>query len=271
MKSHGHHLWLRLLATLIFGLSLTGALLWLLGGARFPAVQASPPVRPLFAPRPASTDPISNALNVPIASNVSITFDEPISLTSVTSDTFAVYGSQSPIFTGTYSLSNLSRTVTLDPARAFFPGERVDATVTTATLNITGQQAISPTVWQFWAAVEGGSGAFTAHPVSPTFDAGSLSYAVALGDVDGDGHLDALVANYSGQAQDVYLNDGTGRFAAHPISDTFGAGQSLDVALGDVDGDGDLDALVANWGQDQTVWLNRSYQVYMPVIMRAYP
>jgi hypothetical protein len=77
--------------------------------------------------------------------------------------------------------------------------------------------------------------------------------------------------NTLGQAQDVYLNDGTGRFATHPISPTFGAGDSRDVALGDVDGDGDLDAVVANWVAAQTVWLNRSYQVYMPVIMRDYP
>jgi hypothetical protein len=145
--------WIGLLATLAFGLSLTLVLLWLLGSMRIPAAQAGPPVRPFFAPLPAGTDPISNALNVPITSEVSVTFDEPISLTSVTRRTFAVYGNQSPIFTGTYSLSNLSRTVTLNPARAFFPGERVDATVTTATLNITGEQALSSAVWQFWAAV----------------------------------------------------------------------------------------------------------------------
>jgi hypothetical protein len=94
-------------------------------------------------------------------------------------------------------------------------------------------------------------------PPSPTFGAGE-SKSVALGDVDGDGDLDALVANDNDAAQEVYLNDGGGAFSAHPISPTFGAGNSSAIALGDVDGDGDLDALVANVSAAQTVWLNRN-------------
>ena len=146
--------------TFVLGLGLTLTLLWMLGSANAPVAQADRPARLLLAPLPTGTTPVSNALNVPVTSDVSVTFDEAISPTSVTSRTFAVYGSQSPIFTGTYYLSNLSRTVTFDPARPFFPGERVDASVTTGTLNITGENAISATVWQFWSAVGGGSGRF---------------------------------------------------------------------------------------------------------------
>jgi hypothetical protein len=241
---------------LALGLSLTVALLWLLGGARLPTVQAGPLARPLFAPLSTGTDPISNALNVPITSNVSITFDEPISLTSVTSRTFAVYGNQSPIFTGTYSLSDLSRTVTLDPARAFFPGERVNATVATATLNITGEQAIFPTIWQFWTAVDGGSGHFTDSLQSL---GNFTSTAVAMGDVDGDSDLDAFVANsYDGEPNKVWRNDGTGTFS--DSGQSLGNSVSFGVALGDLDGDSDLDAFVANYGggsgEANKVWRN---------------
>jgi len=190
------------------------------------------------------------------------TYDEPISATTVTSRTFAVHAMQTGLLTATHGVANAGNTIVVTPTHIFHPGELVQTTATTDTLNLSGQGPISPTVWQFRAAVgvgnDLGSGVFAAHPSSPTFGGGA-STAVVLGDVDGDGDLDAIVAN-DGGAQDVHLNDGTGRFAAHPISPTFGAGESTDVALGDVDGDGDLDALVANYsfpiGQPQDVYLN---------------
>ena len=105
-------------------------------------------------------------------------------------------------------------------------------------------------------AVAVGTGSFSAHPTTPSFGAG-YSMAVALGDLDGDGDLDALVANYFDQAETVWRNDGTGSFSAHPTTPSFGGGNSYGVALGDLDGDGDLDAVVANFiGEAETVWRN---------------
>jgi hypothetical protein len=51
------------------------------------------------------------------------------------------------------------------------------------------------------------------------------------------------------------------------------SGQSLGsldgygVALGDVDGDGDLDAFVANSGANK-VWLNLNYAAHLPLALR---
>jgi hypothetical protein len=82
----------------------------------------------------------------------------------------------------------------------------------------------------------------------------STSENVALGDLDGDGDLDAFVANHG--ANKVWLNDGTGCFtdSGQDLGSSWGWG----VALGDVDGDGDLDAFVANSYEVQAnkVWLN---------------
>jgi hypothetical protein len=75
------------------------------------------------------------------------------------------------------------------------------------------------------------------------------SYALALGDLDGDGDLDAYVGNrYSGiwhPYDRIWLNDGTGFFPEASSIALQRHDQVQDVALGDLDGDGDLDAVVA--------------------------
>ncbi|MBV7333441.1 VCBS repeat-containing protein [Chloroflexi bacterium TSY] len=86
--------------------------------------------------------------------------------------------------------------------------------------------------------------------------------AVALGDLDGDGDLDALIGNGTGTGPiEVWLNNGQGTFSSgQHFSPGFG---NRDVALGDLDGDGDLDALIGRWvrlidriGESSQIWLN---------------
>ena len=52
----------------------------------------------------------------------------------------------------------------------------------------------------------------------------------------------------------VWINDGNGTFT--DSGQSLGNHVSLDVSLGDVDGDGDLDAFVANFDQGNRVWIN---------------
>jgi len=83
----------------------------------------------------------------------------------------------------------------------------------------------------------------------------SWSSAVALGDVDGDGYLDAVFANSGGST--VWRNDGAGAFITGTVQ-TLTAG--TDVALGDLNDDGHLDIwLEDQTGSDTTVWLNDGY------------
>ena len=91
------------------------------------------------------------------------------------------------------------------------------------------------------------------------FDSGqslgnAVSYDVSLGDVDGDGDLDAFAAHGSFQANEVWLYDGVGGYTNSGQS--LGGSKSFAIALGDVDGDSDLDAFVANENQANKVWLN---------------
>ena len=103
------------------------------------------------------------------------------------------------------------------------------------------------------------------------FDSGqsignSLSIGVALGDLDGDGDLDAFVANLESTPNRVWLNDGSGNFT--DSGQALGNSSSAFVALGDLDGDGDLDAFVANYfvtygiSEPNRVWFNDGSGVF---------
>ncbi len=88
-----------------------------------------------------------------------------------------------------------------------------------------------------------------------------LTNSVALGDVDGDHDLDVVVGNnwqtgssFAGSSVDqLLLNDGSGQFTTAPFSGGFD--ETNAVALGDLDGDGDLDFVGARSG-DSHVRIN---------------
>lgn len=69
--------------------------------------------------------------------------------------------------------------------------------------------------------------------------------------MDGDGDLDAVVANDG--LNTLYTNDGNDTFT---LEQTFDAGLSTSISLIDLDIDGDLDVVVTNSGSPNTTWLN---------------
>ncbi|MCG8456104.1 MAG: VCBS repeat-containing protein, partial [Holophagales bacterium] len=83
---------------------------------------------------------------------------------------------------------------------------------------------------------------------------GDYSYEVELGDVDGDGDLDAVVGTGAATPNRLWLNDGTAQFteSAQPL----GEHGVNDLELGDFDGDGDLDVLQASLHQPDRLWWN---------------
>ena len=80
---------------------------------------------------------------------------------------------------------------------------------------------------------------------------------LALGDIDGDGDIDAIITARSfSENNAIWINDGNGQFSNSGQS--IENGRSSDVELADLDGDGDLDAFITNLDANfgSTVWFN---------------
>jgi len=146
--------------------------------------------------------------------------------------------------------------LTIDPDEDFVMGENVSVVLTADLMSVNGYALPSAELWNFSIATPGGVNNFT--------DTGQTlgnndSSGVSMGDIDGDGDIDAFVTNLTGKggSNKIWLNDGNGNYS--DSAQSLGEGVSRGVFLADVDGDGDLDAFVVNSadrGGSNKVWLN---------------
>ena len=262
----------------------------------------------------ASVSPAANAHAVAANSPVVVSFTAPLAATAGAG--LQVFSSQrGGRRTGAAPAVVSGSTLTYTPtAYGFRPGEVVSATVTTAATAANGAVLAQGRVVQFTAAVGGtgtgrfgpaaavavpspygvavadvnndglpdlvssglgsvmvrlgtGGGAFAATTSSTAV--GRSPQALALGDVNGDGNLDVLTADYLANTVSVVLGGGSAGFPA-TASFTLAVTNPRGVALADVDGDGDLDVLAASRTTSTVaVWRNSGTGTFGPPVAVA--
>ena len=201
-----------------------------------------------------NTTPNNAMLDLPVDQIIAINFESDIDTNTVTATNFVVRGDQHGVYTGTLVVS--SNTVTFTPSQNYRSGERITVTLSSGIQSSIGS-TLAPFVFQF--VVEAGGCSPFDFPDSGQTLSTNDTLGVSLGDLDGDGDLDAFFAEYSSLgsavANTVFTNDGTGVFSNS--GQALGLARSAEVALGDLDGDGDLDAFVANdMASGNTVFTN---------------
>ncbi|MBK5294411.1 MAG: VCBS repeat-containing protein [Acidobacteriia bacterium] len=76
-------------------------------------------------------------------------------------------------------------------------------------------------------------------------------HSLAIGDIDGDGDVDAVTCAKDSAIAAWFENDGKGNFTTHHIYENQA---SYDIRLVDMDGDKDLDVLIAGQASQNVVW-----------------
>jgi len=199
--------------------------------------------------------PAPNTKDVVANTNIVVTMNEEVDAGTVNNNSFIVKGSLSGVISGTLNTS--TDTITFTPEKDFQASETVTVELTTAIKSTGGMALKLEQQWQFTIKPAPRHHKF----IDSKQTLGNyFSYGVRLDDLDGDGDLDAFIANNGPNR--VWFNDGTGTFKQSQSPQTLGTSFSRGVMLGDLNGDSKPDAFVANFGTKpdgfnaNRVWFN---------------
>lgn len=196
-----------------------------------------------YAQNITAMNPASNGTNIPINTNLSLTFDSVINSTLFNNTAIVITGAQTGEITGSFSGID-TNTITFNPDQDFKHGELISISISNTTAHFVGSftTAVNPnSPGEFFYGQE---------TISTQTDG---AFCVRAADLDGDGDVDVLSASLNDNRIAWYENDGSGTFGAQQIITTL-VNYAAAVEAVDIDGDGDLDVLSASSDDDRIAW-----------------
>ncbi len=222
--------------------------------ARF-EVTPAPPQLPVVGVTPAP-----NGADIQSDSVWQVTFAAPLLPSTVNGQTLKLRGSQSGWLETSVSLNGAVASVELVGNPELLPGEVIELIVTSEVRSVD-DVAVAPTTFLFGVEVDAATeGTFTQ---VQSFGERLNTQEASLFDVDGDGDLDAVLANgdlSSGGGEsftELWLNDGTGQFSLSPFNFLALRNNGQGLTVGDVNEDGLIDVVIANNRDNNELWLNQ--------------
>jgi hypothetical protein len=183
-----------------------------------------------------ATVPTQNALNVPPATSIAVTFNADMDESTLTDANIVVTATMTGHHSGTVLYDPASRSASYNPDRDFVPGDVVSVTVTTRVQSSRRTPLSTAYCWSFTVAVAGGAAVFDS---AGTYATGGEPTSMLAVDLDDDGDLDLAVGSYGDGAVAIHRNDGAAGFT---LDSAYAVGYGpYSLAAGDFDLDGDID------------------------------
>lgn len=204
----------------------------------------------VHCPKVISVVPSQNELDVSTSTSISLTFDRDMDESTIDNSSISVRGLYNCIYSGAVSYNPVSRTEIFDPVGEFRQGEVITVMVLSNVRSADGLPLIGGFTSSFTTATIGGPVIFDAQD---TYSCGQ-SNSVISADLDNDGHLDLVVADYYNYSISVLLNHGNGIF---PEKDDYPVPYGPDhVVAADFDNDGDLDLASSHLSDSISILMN---------------
>lgn len=209
-----------------------------------------------------STSPTRHSMTANRNTNITVSFDDPLMVSTIDSDSFRVFGRWSGPATGTFSFSNGNRNVTFNPDSDFMVGD-------TIMVNLSNDvQAFDGTPYR--SAGFAYTFMIKANPAQMVFDEiqtttnrappGSSTtriYGAAATDLNHDGYPDLTTVNEDSFDIRVFLNsaDGSGMFTTPFLDPPLPIGiEASPNEPADFDNDGNAD-IVAAASSSSSAWI----------------